>query len=136
MKENNNGRKLNACLFFPWLPICSSKICPVVTKHILKLPIHMLGPLIYSQMCVGSIHLFREKRWMGLRADNEKRKQTVAFYCLLVFSTLGWINKCLLHTGWVWVTPNLMVLHTKYHQLELFFLSFIHACGDHVQNNV
>jgi hypothetical protein len=32
------------------------------------------------------------KRWMGLRADNEKRKQTSAFYSLLVFRTLGWIN--------------------------------------------
>jgi hypothetical protein len=122
------GRKLNACLFFPWVPICPSKICPVVTKHILKLPIHILGPLIYiyiyiyiyiciiwSQMCLGSIHLFRKKTWMGLRADNEKRKQTVALYCLLVFRSLGWINNnvfCTL-TGWVWVTPTWWDYTTK-----------------------
>jgi hypothetical protein len=43
-------------------------------------------------MCLGSIHLFREKRWMGLRADNEKRKQTGNLLLLLVFRSLGWIN--------------------------------------------
>jgi len=55
----------------------------------------MLGPLIYiyGAKCVWAASIFLEKKdgW-GLRADNEKRKQTVAFYCLLVFRTLGWIN--------------------------------------------
>jgi hypothetical protein len=68
-------KKVSVCIFFPGLPDCLSKMCVVMTRYILMLPMHnfffgsyyvcMSGPKI----CVWASSIFFSKR---LRADKKK----------------------------------------------------------------
>jgi hypothetical protein len=80
-------KKGSVCIFFHGLPNCPSKMCLVMTRHILMLPmhkffcliIHVLGVCVCvyvstQNLCLGIIHLFLKKT----RADNKFFwKQTV-----------------------------------------------------------
>jgi hypothetical protein len=88
----DNTKVLQAFCFLR-LPYCLSKMCPVVPRHKLVLPIHTFGSCYASsalvmnsepitspklaghgsKVCLGIIHLFGEKkRWIGQRAYKGK----------------------------------------------------------------
>jgi hypothetical protein len=81
-------------VLFPLLPNFPTKMCPVMTRHILVLPRHKFLCLIIHTLCTCFVHApslynrtqnlglsFSQKDELGPRAEKKKKLHTVVLVC-------------------------------------------------------